>query len=505
MPSVQQANEILKKRQGVVHSLFAGTEFEEVNLFDITDRKHQHLLFFEVLELDAPDKTSSGEPSLNKAFRQHYGNPDDSGNRFTKEVQLFSGIVESKKVGGYIKAFYVKLAQPDGMIDDRLRASYGMVMVVTGRSNSFGPSLQQTPMHGQYAKLIKRCFICNEGRVLIKMDYSAHEVGCWGIMSGDNNLANNLKAIYNMIRDFRRAPTPEKKIKIKDADIHRLNYHGFTGTPLEKIDKPMRQKSKGITFGAMYGKSVRTMARDLKTALKEMEKIYDRFFGKFKKAKQFLNKCVSNARDRFYVENPLGFRRHLFGYLSGNNGVAAAMDRRAMNSPIQGFASQLCYIAARLLQIQMDTLFHENGMYGEPTWNKETGIITVEQPPFNLNCMIHDSTETEVSYELAPLVLRAMEYCATERLVEYVEKMYEFQFNVRPQVDFDIGDSADSYSGWDYSKPSLQEAVKAAYKHQKGRGLKPNPKEVMKMVKPTPEVKAMMKQIPLKLRAYEDE
>jgi hypothetical protein len=143
LPSVKKANKkLLKDRAMPTQTFFSGTEYEkELWTFDITDTEHQRLLFFKVLDLKPMNYTAGGQPSLGKAFKNEYSKPDTQ--HFHQEVALFKQIGEAAKVRGYIKGYYEKLHDPDGMVDGRIRASYGFVMVVTGRSNSFSPSLQK--------------------------------------------------------------------------------------------------------------------------------------------------------------------------------------------------------------------------------------------------------------------------------------------------------------------------------------------------------------------------
>lgn len=528
MPSVKKANKkLLKHRSLPSQSLFSGTEYEsEMWTFDITNTEHQRLLFFKVLDLKPVNFTAGGLPSLGKAFKNEYSK--DGTNSFHQEVVLFKAIGEAAKVRGYIKGYYEKLMEPDGQYDGRIRASYGFVMVVTGRSNSFNPSFQQIPTHGRYAKMVKRCFVAAKGRVIIKMDYSAHEIGCWCIISEDPVLAVTFKTIWNNWVDFRLKPTVMKIVNAVQSDAHKLNYQLFTGTPLAEITKPLRQQSKGITFGAMYGQHVRTMAQNIGIVLEEMEKIYNKFFGKFAKAKAWLENTVKRARKNLHTFNPFGFRRNLFGYLSANRGLAGAMDRRAQNSPIQGFASQLGFIAARLLVVKLDTAFESEGMVGTPVWDKKNARFVIEYPPFNLNAMVHDSTEVETSYELAPLIAQAMEHCATNGLMEYCTRMYGLHWIIRPQVDFDIGDTQDKLVGWNFTQDfepseqpeyaehkdewdkldlasSFKTCITKAWESHNARHPKAvKEKDMQLALDPSKRVQRMLKLFPLDLTPYTD-
>lgn len=526
LPSVKQANKKILKNKSIdpEMSLLSGISDKELWIFDITNTEHQRLLFFNILELKPITETSTGLPSLGKLFKNEYSKPGT--NSYHREVELFKAIGEAVKVRGYIKGYYEKINDLDGKFDGRIRASYGFVMVVTGRSNSFNPSLQQVPTHGKYAKMVKRCFVASKGKIIIKMDYSAHEIGCWCIISQDETLAVTFKTIWNNWVDFRTKPTVKKIVDAVLADAHKLNYRLFTGTPLLDITKMMRQQSKNITFGAMYGKHVKSMAAELGIPLKEMEKIYEKFFGKFKKARFWLDDTVKRAKKHLWTENPFGFRRNLFGYLSANRGVSGAMDRRAQNSPIQGFASQLGFVAARLLSIKLYNAFKAEGELKEPVWNKKQNRFVIEYPDFNLNAMVHDSTEVETSYEFVPLITQAMEHCATNGLMKYCTKMYGINWTIRPQVDFDICDTTDKLEGWNFTQDfepseqkdylankeeydkmdlasSLKTCVTKAWKSHCERHPKAVNKDEMQLaLNPTKRVKKLIKHFPLDLTPY---
>lgn len=51
----------------------------------------------------------------------------------------------------------------------------------------------------------------------------------------------------------------------KKGDLHVQNIFRFFGRWVEKSD-PLREAIKGIIFGILYGKSVKTLSRDLSTS-----------------------------------------------------------------------------------------------------------------------------------------------------------------------------------------------------------------------------------------------
>ena len=466
--AVKKTNKLLLKNGPSYTSLFADTEFDEEWVFDITKEEHKKLLFFDVLGLEPLETTPTGQPSLGKAFKQYYS--EEATDYYSPEVALWSAIEETVIVKSNVRAYYHKIHDEDGIHDDCVHAQYGYMMVVTGRSNSYNPNLQNAPNHGQYAKMVKRAFCARPEHVQIKTDYSTHEIACWCQQSGDKALAKVFKDIRKAGEKFLRKPTEKNAAKLLLMDLHRINYSLFTGTPVNEVTKSQRQYSKNLTFGAIYGESMRTVSEKLGIPLDEMKEIHERFFGKFPDARDWLEWARNFAAEHFYVYNPLGHRRHLYGYMTGMQGVKGAMDRRAANSPIQGFASQLLFMAARIFHLGIIKKLNEMGEIPEPTWDKKLARFVIPPLPIQICQSIHDSLHTDVRYDNLPLAMEALKYFTSEGLMWYTNKMYGVDWIVHPRVDFEIGDTGDALMKWDGTSQSLNEILAKTTESHKARG-----------------------------------
>lgn len=478
-PSVIKTNKLLNDSV-ISGSLFDGTEYSNTWQFDIRKDDHKDKLFFEVMNLNPINITDTGKRSIDKEFKKTYS--DKSSNNYYKEVDLFTAIEETVKVRGYIKNYYNKINEPDGLLSNCIHASYGFLMVVTGRSNSFDPNLQNIPNHGVYAKMVKRAFISRPGRIRLKLDYATHEIACWCQESGDKVLANVFKTIQDAHDKFRKNPTEDNRESMEKLDLHKLNYTMFTGMKLEDIESSHRQQSKNIVFGAMYGQTVHTTASILGIELDKMEEIYNSFFGKFRQARKYLDNAVKKARKYYYTENNFGFRRHLTGHLTAVSRTQKAMDRRAQNSSIQGYASQIAFVAARLLTLKIHEKFYEKGLYGKPVWDKEQARYTIKKPEFDLCAMVHDSTEVEVSYELFNIVANIMEESFTKGVVKYTNKMYGIDWCITPRIDMEMYVKGDNIMKWDFTKKGLGRILKSIAKTKKEQGEKISYKSLLKKV-----------------------
>ena len=191
------------------------------------------------------------------------------------------------------------------------------------------PNMQQMPSRGEYAKLVKRQFIANPNHLILKADYSAHEVRNWGNVARDEKVGkafdvgkqlrkelryyfaddldewdkfrqfqkdshwvvdkdSNIKALdYNQKKDLIAGLEDKKLKKISQlvfdlenqGDVHKRNYEFFFGVPAYLVTKQQRQACKAVIFGVIYGKGASTLANDLKSnpvmtreqAIKELE------------------------------------------------------------------------------------------------------------------------------------------------------------------------------------------------------------------------------------------
>lgn len=433
LDAVRQANQALIEDEG---------ESAEGGLFDLTPwvfeigkPAHKDKLFFDILGLKALSYGKKGTPKIDKAFKQAYAD--------VPEVAMLNDLEKLKKLkSSYVDAFARQLNEPDGKVDRHLRPMYGFFKVLSGRSNSEKPSLQQVPQHSANAKYIKRMFAPEEGSLIVKMDYSAHEVRGWSIISGDK-LLGELFAIGRRIRQAYRATGKRKyarELQLK-GDVHKLNVEFFFGTPIDKVTKEERNAIKGVVFGAIYGKSYKTLAKELKKDDSFTKDLYERFFARFKKAAAWLEWAKEFGQRNMFVKSAIGRRRHLFGHLIGDKGVSSAMDRRAMNSPIQGMGADLGHTGARLTEISIYEYLRKIGELDDDSTHC----------PIGTEIMVHDSIFTSAPFRHLLAIAQIMQWCTTLGVQEYYDKHFNLKFTVPVEIEMEFGASQDSTYKWDWS------------------------------------------------------
>lgn len=452
LPEVKKASKLLNEDKGAPSGGLFGQSFSSFNL---SKKAHLQTLFIDVLGLEPLRYGKKGDPSFDKMFLKTY----EEENRSVAIINDLNKLGKLKS--SYIDAFYGHVEEShDGRIDKRLRPDFGYTGVVTGRSNSSKPSFQQIPEHSADAKIIKRMFISPPMVLPFEADYSAHEVRCWGIAADDDSVKSSFLNIHNLIIKYRHDPT-EKNLKRKETegDPHKQNYHKFTKVPLDKIDKVMRQQAKSIVFGALYGKGVNSLARDVNMTPKQAEELLNKFFKEFHKGKAWLKQMVTYAQEHLFAVSPIGRRRNLFGNLSGHNAMRAAVQRRAQNSPIQGFASDICFMAADIYARTIHELFNELGIKHKSSkvGSAKTDITYLPTGP---NVMVHDSIKAEMPIEYYLLGMHILEWSMTHGVTQYLRETHGVITGVPFDIEFSVGADWSHKDDWDFSANHMEKAIK---------------------------------------------
>jgi DNA polymerase I-like protein with 3'-5' exonuclease and polymerase domains len=429
-------------------------------LFSLRTKEHTVRLFFEELglkplELGKPNpKTGVAVGKLNKKFKEKYAD--------VPAVAAFNALEKAEKLrDGYVKSFLRKLKEDDDFKSDKcIRPNFNFSHVVTGRIAENEPNCQQIPSHSELGKHIKRLFTAPPGWLIIKVDYSAHEVRGLALISFDKILAGVFQVGLDLRKKFRRKPTPELAAEIElKGDVHKLNVVYFFGQDLTKIAKDalkaFRVQIKVVVFGLIYGKGNKSLSKDLDKPIDFVERLVKDFFKRFKSGGEWLVGIEKLAREFLFVESPLGRRRNLSSYLLPQTSESAgylhaAMDRRARNSPIQGMCSDFGFIGVR----RVITRAWERA--------KEVGRQVLKV----LN-VVHDSTEAMARYEHLMFGIRTIHTELTEGVEQTVLERQNFEFCIGLEIDLEVGSNLRDTQVWDGRAEELFRIIAEALIFQK--------------------------------------
>ncbi len=207
----------------------------------------------------------------------------------------------------------------------RIHTTFQQLLTATGRLSSQNPNLQNIPIRTELGQEIRRAFVPrDEGHVLLSADYSQIELRIIAALSREAGL----------LEAFERG-----------VDVHTATAARVFGVTEEDVTAEMRKKAKMVNYGIAYGISAFGLAQRLGIPRKEAALIIEHYFGQFAGIRAFMDQTIEGCRERGYVETVTGRRRYLPEIDSRNATVRGAMERNAINAPIQGTAADMIKLA----------------------------------------------------------------------------------------------------------------------------------------------------------------
>lgn len=295
--------------------------------FNIASPKQVGEILFEHLKIDKEaKKTKTGQYSTNEETLQKL-----------KDVHpIVAAILEHRGLVKLLSTYVDALPKLINRSTNRIHTSYNQTIVVTGRLSSTNPNLQNIPIRDESGKEIRKAFIASdEEHIFLSADYSQVELRLMAHFSEDNHL----------IEAFNQG-----------ADIHTATAAKIFKIPSSEVTPEMRRKAKTANFGIIYGISAFGLADRLNIPRKEAKEIIDGYFDNFPGVKNYMDICISNAREKGYVETLFGRRRQLDDINSRNSIVRGVAERNAINAPIQGTAADVIKIAMIHIHQEMNEL-----------------------------------------------------------------------------------------------------------------------------------------------------
>ncbi len=228
-----------------------------------------------------------------------------------------------------LKSTYLEaLLKHTNPITHRIYTEFNQTGTATGRLSSQNPNLQNIPIKGEEGLAIRRAFISEDGFLLCSVDYSQVELRILAHFSEDENL----------IKAFERG-----------EDIHTYTACEVFGVSPEKVTPEMRRMSKIINFGIAYGMSPYGLSKELKIDVKSAEIFINKYFERYPKIKDYIEKTIAFAKEKGYVKTISGRKRYIPEIFSSDRSIRELGQRMAINTPIQGSAADLIKTAMVVL------------------------------------------------------------------------------------------------------------------------------------------------------------
>jgi DNA polymerase I len=232
-----------------------------------------------------------------------------------------------KKLGTYLETYPNFISPKTG----RIHANFLQCRVPTGRLACTNPNIQQIPHEDEF----RRCFVAEEGNVLVIADYSQIELRILAEVSDDPAFVEAFQ---------------------KGEDLHRVTAATMYGVPMEEVTKEQRSDAKRINFGLMYGRGARSLSAQLGTDEERGRQLIDEYFANYPKVQRFLQRTANRAvRDR--TLRTLAGRVRKFRETSGlGSADLGALRREAMNYPIQGASADIAKLALGYVREGLEAL-----------------------------------------------------------------------------------------------------------------------------------------------------
>lgn len=212
----------------------------------------------------------------------------------------------------------------DLQVDGKIYPSFN-ITARTGRTTCTSPNIQQCPRDSYIRNLIE----ARPGWKLCEIDYSQLELRVASWLSGDINMQH----AYQSGSDLH-----SKTVELLFGDTSGLSHDE---------QKTKRSQGKSMNFGYLYGMSAKTFVEYAKNyrlnlTLEDSEKLREDFFKAYPRLLVWHEECKEFARQHGYIESPIG-RKRWFDNINGYDFKKRSADeRQAINSPVQGFGSDLC-------------------------------------------------------------------------------------------------------------------------------------------------------------------
>ncbi|MBM3812044.1 MAG: DNA polymerase I [Acidimicrobiia bacterium] len=215
----------------------------------------------------------------------------------------------------------------------RLHTTFNLAGAATGRLSSSNPNLQNIPIRTELGRGIRAAFVPEPGWKLVVADYSQIELRLLAHFSRDPVLVDA----------FRRG-----------EDIHtRTAAEVFGVAPLE-VTPELRRNAKAVNFGIVYGLSAFGLAGQLGITRGEAESYISGYFERYKGVKRFIEETISEVQRTGVTRTLFGRERPIPDINSRNPNARGFAERTAVNTPLQGTASDLIKRAMIRIQAKLD-------------------------------------------------------------------------------------------------------------------------------------------------------
>ncbi len=214
-------------------------------------------------------------------------------------------------------------------VTGRVHTTFSQTTASSGRLSSSNPNLQNIPVRTEVGRQIRRAFLADPSYVLLTADYSQFELRILAHITHEPRLVEAFQ---------------------HDEDIHTITAASLFNVPASQVTKDQRRLAKTVVYAVLYGQSAFGLAQITGMSNLEASEFIKRYHETFPHIKGYVDSTLNQARKQGYV-NTLYGRKRFFPDMHGLPfSERQALEREAINMPIQGGNADLIKIA--MIRIQ---------------------------------------------------------------------------------------------------------------------------------------------------------
>ena len=221
--------------------------------------------------------------------------------------------------------------------DGRIHATFQQTVARTGRLSSDRPNLHNIPTRTEEGHRFRGAFIPDPGSLFLVADYNQIELRVIAHLAEDPGLIDAFES---------------------DTDIHTATAARIFAVEPGDVTRAQRSKAKMVSYGLAYGMEAYGLGQRLGIPTPEAAQILGAYFEAFPNVKDYMDRTVTEARDRGYTETLFGWRRLIPELSSMNFRIRQAGERQAMNAGIQGLAADIFKVAL----VRLDAALEREGL-----------------------------------------------------------------------------------------------------------------------------------------------
>jgi DNA polymerase-1 len=209
-------------------------------------------------------------------------------------------------------------------VTGRVHTSFNQAVTSSGRLSSSNPNLQNIPVRTEIGRQIRRAFIADPSYLLLTADYSQIELRILARITGEKRL----------VEAFQRG-----------EDIHTITAASLFHVPVSQVMPEQRRLAKTVVYAILYGQSAFGLAQVTGMSNAEASDFIKRYHETFPEVRRYVDATLNQAYKQGYVNTLFGRKRFLPDLRTLSGPERQALEREAINMPIQGTNADVIKIA----------------------------------------------------------------------------------------------------------------------------------------------------------------